>query len=119
MDNKILLSVVNVLNDITEMSDKECEEFEQEFNYAETVQGYPYKPEGIDSRTVSVAFWRSSVIYPIDGKSPIVYCTRNAKIGTLNRIKDREDWDWKVEKYGIVYWCYMHQIVPDCAYDNV
>lgn len=41
----------------------------------------------------------------------IVYVTKNNKIGMLVHA-NVESWDWYVEKYSIVSWCYSAHLLP-------
>lgn len=62
----------------------------------------------------STVLWRGCKFYPIgEGETaPIVCCTKNGKIVTFKQIRDKRDWDWKVDKYAIVCWCYQYQLCP-------
>ena len=53
--------------------------------------------------------WISADIEPDKKDEPIVYLTRNNKIGTF---RDFSDWDWYHEKYGITQWVYQKHILP-------
>ena len=54
--------------------------------------------------------WISADIEPDEKNEPIVYLTRNNKIGTF---RDFSDWDWYREKYGITHWVYQKLILPN------
>ena len=41
----------------------------------------------------------------------IAYATKNNKIGTLKRA-DKSRWSWYKEKYSIVMWTYIDEILP-------
>ena len=60
-----------------------------------------------------VVLWHGTNFYPIDGNVPIVCCTKNGKILTFNKIRDKKDWEWKIDKYSLACWCYTYQLVPD------
>lgn len=57
------------------------------------------------------AMWRGSDFFPL-GNKPIVYCTANYKAGTFKTVRDKRDWEWKVDKYSIVCWCYQDELLP-------
>lgn len=54
--------------------------------------------------------WINADIEPDKKDEPIVYLTRNNKIGTF---RDFNDWDWYREKYGITHWVYQKFILPN------
>ena len=65
---------------------------------------------------INVPFWVAFVRWykvscmPAEGQA-IVYVTTNNKIGRLANPK-AENWDWYVEKYSIVGWCYSADLLP-------
>ena len=71
--------------------------------------------ESLDGK-VKMPFWVSSVQWykvscmPAEDQA-IVYVTTNNKIGRLANTKP-ERWDWYVEKYSIVGWCYSEDLLP-------
>ena len=44
-------------------------------------------------------------------KQPVLYITKNGKIAALNRV-DVGNWDWYVDKYSIILWCYTEDVLP-------
>lgn len=44
-------------------------------------------------------------------EQPILYFTKNGKIAVLNRV-DVEKWDWYLDKYSILLWCYTEDVLP-------
>lgn len=61
------------------------------------------------SEVVSV-IWHTASCVPAEDQA-IVYVTTNNKIGRLANTKP-ERWDWYVEKYSIVGWCYSADLLP-------
>ena len=61
------------------------------------------------SEVVSV-IWHKASCAPAKGRA-IVYVTTNNKIGMLVHA-NVESWDWYVEKYSIVNWCYSEDLLP-------
>lgn len=45
-------------------------------------------------------------------EQPILYFTKNGKIAVLNRV-DVEKWDWYLDKYSILLWCYTEDVLPN------
>ena len=65
---------------------------------------------------INVPYWVSLVRWFKVGCMPaedqaIVYVTTNNKIGGLANPK-AENWDWYVEKYAIIGWCYSEDLLP-------
>ena len=49
---------------------------------------------------------------PSDNKG-IIYLTKNGKMGVLNSIKSN-NWDWYVaDKYAIIKWAYIDDLLPE------
>ena len=66
---------------------------------------------------VSLVRWFKVGCMPAEGQA-IVYVTTNNKIGRLANTKP-ERWDWYVEKYSIVGWCYSADLLPQTLRDNI
>ena len=55
--------------------------------------------------------WHDINIMPSDNKG-IIYLTKNNKLGVLNSIKSN-NWDWYVDdKYSIIKWAYIDDLLP-------
>lgn len=58
------------------------------------------------------SLWNDSNIVPSDNKG-IVYLTKNGKVGVIKAIKSN-DWEWYVaDKYSIVKWVYVDNLLPN------
>ena len=58
------------------------------------------------------SLWNDSNIVPYSNKG-ILYLTKNDKIGVIKAIKS-DNWDWYVnDKYSIVKWAYIDDILPN------
>ena len=65
-----------------------------------------------DNNICLFSLWNDSNIVPSDNKS-ILYLTKNGKIGVIKTIKSN-DWDWYVsDKYSIVKWAYIDDLLPN------
>ena len=57
------------------------------------------------------SLWNDSNIVPSDNKG-ILYLTKNGKIGVIKAIKSTK-WDWYVaDKYSIIKWAYIDDLLP-------
>ena len=55
--------------------------------------------------------WHDINIVPSNNKG-IIYLTKNNKLGVLNSIKST-NWDWYVaDKYSIIKWAYLDDLLP-------
>ena len=55
--------------------------------------------------------WHDINIVPSNNKG-IIYLTKNNKLGVLNSIKST-NWDWYVaDKYSIIKWAYVDDLIP-------
>lgn len=43
---------------------------------------------------------------------PIIYWTSNDKCGTFKNTRNKNHWEWLVEKYSIKYWRTVDSIKP-------
>lgn len=59
---------------------------------------------------VTSVIWHKASCVPAEEQA-IVYVTKNNKIGMLVHA-NVESWDWYVEKYSIVSWCYSAHLLP-------
>lgn len=59
---------------------------------------------------VTSVIWHKASCVPAEEQA-IVYVTKNNKIGMLVHA-NVESWDWYVEKYSIVSWCYSEDLLP-------
>lgn len=73
----------------------------------------------MDNTLLLKMVWRNAeVYYPTDIERPILYCTKNNKLGvfkdtaTLLYGKPCSHWDWLKEKYSIKCWLYQDEIIP-------
>ena len=58
------------------------------------------------------SLWNDSIIVPSGNKS-ILYLTKNGKIGVIKAIKS-DNWDWYVaDKYSIIKWAYIDDLLPN------
>ena len=65
-----------------------------------------------DNNICLSSLWNNSNIVPSGNKS-ILYFTKNGKIGVIKAIKSN-DWDWYVvDKYSIVKWAYIDDLLPN------
>ena len=65
-----------------------------------------------DNNICLSSLWNDINIAPSGNKS-ILYLTKNGKIGVIKTIKSN-DWDWYVsDKYSIVKWVYVDDILPN------
>ena len=44
-------------------------------------------------------------------EQPVLYITKNGKIAVLNKAH-AGNWDWYVDKYSIILWCYTEDVLP-------
>lgn len=57
------------------------------------------------------SIWNDTSIMPSDNKG-IIYLTKNGKIGMIKAIKSNY-WDWYVtNKYSIIKWAYICDLIP-------
>lgn len=71
--------------------------------------------------------WRDASEGPSDMNEPILYCTKNNKLGTFKNtvgyhstvgyyggdvITAHSDWKRLSEKYSVKYWTYQSEILP-------
>jgi len=56
--------------------------------------------------------WRNNRVFPMatDAGEGIVYLTKNRKAGVLRRA-NKKNWLWYVEKYSIVWWAYLSDLI--------
>ena len=65
-----------------------------------------------DNNICLSSLWNDSNIVPSDNKA-ILYLTKNGKIGVIKTIKS-DNWDWYVsDKYSIVKWVYVDNLLPN------
>ena len=65
-----------------------------------------------DNNIYIFSLWNDINIVPSDNKG-IIYLTKNGKVGVIKAIKSN-DWDWYVsDKYSIVKWAYVDDILPN------
>lgn len=78
--------------------------------------------EALDGK-VKMPFWVSSVQWykvscmPTEGRA-IVYASSNKKVGVFTNVRNNK-WDWYVEKYSIVGWCYLEDLLPKTLRNNI
>lgn len=64
-----------------------------------------------DNNICLSSIWNDTNIVPSDNKG-IIYLTKNGKMGVLNSIKSN-NWDWYVaDKYSIIKWAYIDDLLP-------
>ena len=64
-----------------------------------------------DNNIYLSSIWNDTNIVPSDNKG-IIYLTKNNKLGVLNSIKSN-NWDWYVDdKYSIIKWAYIDDLLP-------
>ena len=64
-----------------------------------------------DNNICLSSIWNDTNIVPSDNKG-IIYLTKNNKWGVLNSIKST-NWDWYVaDKYSIIKWTYIDDLLP-------
>ena len=64
-----------------------------------------------DNNIYLSSIWNDTNIVPSDNKG-IIYLTKNNKLGVLNSIKSTK-WDWYVaDKYSIIKWAYIDDLLP-------
>ena len=65
-----------------------------------------------DNNICLSSLWKDTNIVPSDNKG-ILYLTKNGKVGVIKAVKSN-DWDWYVsDKYSIVKWAYVDDILPN------
>ena len=65
-----------------------------------------------DNNICLSSIWNDINIVPSDNKA-ILYLTKNGKIGVIKTIKS-DNWDWYVsDKYSIVKWVYVDNLLPN------
>ena len=65
-----------------------------------------------DNNICLYSLWNDSNIVPSDNKA-ILYLTKNGKIGVIKAIKS-DNWGWYVaDKYSIVKWVYIDDLLPN------
>ena len=65
-----------------------------------------------DNNICLSSLWKDTNIVPSDNKG-ILYLTKNGKVGVIKAIKSNE-WDWYVgDKYSIVKWAYIDDLLPN------
>ena len=64
-----------------------------------------------DNNIYLSSIWNDTNIVPSDNKG-IIYLTKNNRLGVLNSIKSTK-WDWYVaDKYSIIKWAYIDDLLP-------
>ena len=64
-----------------------------------------------DNNICLSSIWNDINTVPSDNKG-IIYLTKNGKIGVIKAIKSTK-WDWYVaDKYSIIKWAYVDDILP-------
>ena len=64
-----------------------------------------------DNNICLSSIWNDINTVPSDNKG-IIYLTKNGKIGVIKAIKS-DKWDWYVaDKYSIIKWAYVDDILP-------
>ena len=64
-----------------------------------------------DNNIYLSSIWNDTNIVPSDNKG-IIYLTKNNKLGVLNSIEST-NWDWYVpDKYSIIKWIYIDDLLP-------
>ena len=66
---------------------------------------------------VSLVKWFKVGCMPKDGQA-IVYVSSNKKVGVFTNVSNNK-WDWYVEKYSIVGWCYSEDLLPKTLRNNI
>ena len=61
--------------------------------------------------------WHKASCVPAEERA-IVYVTKNNKIGMLVHA-NVASWNWYVEKYSIVSWCYSAHLLPKTLSNNI
>lgn len=93
MDTKQLIEGLQALTDIADMSDYDCEQFEE----------YKIKT----GSRIEVTFFHAGFT-PLMTEQPIVYVSANGKMGTF---KNAKSWERNRDKYNVKYWAYQRDIV--------
>ena len=82
-------------------------------NYTEydIQQAFEKGAQWADNNICLSSIWNDTSIMPSDNKG-IIYLTKNNKLGVLNSIKSN-NWDWYVaDKYSIIKWAYIDDLLP-------
>lgn len=93
MDTNQLIKGLQALTEISDMTDAECQEFDNKLKFGSMVE---------------VRFF-DSCTEPMLKEEPLVYVTANGKMGTFK--KTGKNWRWYAEKYNVKYWAYQRDIV--------
>lgn len=65
-----------------------------------------------DNNIFLSSLWKDTNILPSDNKA-ILYLTKNGKIGVIKAIKS-DNWNWYVsDKYSIIKWTYIDDLLPN------
>lgn len=94
MNTKQLIEGLQALTDIADMSDYDCEQFEE----------YKIKT----GSRIEVTFFNAGFA-PMMTEQPLVYVSANGKMGTFKKVD--KNWRWYAEKYNVKYWAYQRDIV--------
>lgn len=81
---------------------------ETRFGYEDIEFAFQSGAEWADKHHINV--WNDASEEP-EHNCTIVYVTKNNKIGTLKRA-DKSRWNWYKEKYSILMWAYIADILP-------
>ena len=60
--------------------------------------------------------WKNTECRP-DADAPIVWISRNGKIGTFKTVYGK-DWGWLVKKYSIILWIWQESIIPEAIIET-
>ena len=99
MDTNQLIKGLQALTEISDMTDAECQEFDNKLKFGSMVE---------------VRFF-DSCTEPMFKEEPLVYVTANGKMGAFK--KPNKNWRWYAEKYNVKYWAYQRDIVSGLIMD--
>lgn len=72
--------------------------------------GFTHGAEWADEHPDLSSLWHDASEEP-EHNCTIAYATKNNKIGTLKRA-DKSRWSWYKEKYSIIKWAYIADLLP-------
>ena len=83
----------------------------RKYEQALMATGFKAGVKWADNNIYLSSIWNDTNIVPSDNKG-IIYLTKNNKMGVLNSIKSN-NWDWYVsDKYSIIKWAYIDDLLP-------
>ena len=74
-------------------------------------EGFVAGVKWADNNICLYSIWNDTSIMPSDNKG-IIYLTKNNKFGVLNSIKSNKFYWYVADKYSIIKWAYIDDLLP-------